>query len=308
MFSYSMEISPSTPFSFELSAEIFSDGDRQIRIYQERVFKQVIRVKEKLVLVCISSQGTVKEPLLEIKLESETKLTKQDREKAKLIVTRLFNLDFDPFPFYEAVGKDETIKKITQRLCGLRSPSTQTVHEAVIDSIVEQQISLKAATSIEKRIIKRFGETMKVEGEMFYAYPTSKALSLASMDDLQGCGLSQRKAEYIKEISELETSGKLDLEKLEELNDTRKIIEKLDSIRGIGLWTAELTIIRSMRKWDALPADDIGLRRVISHYYCGGKRITAEQARKIAEAWGKWRGLAAFYLIVAEMLNIETSA
>jgi DNA-3-methyladenine glycosylase II len=60
-----------------------------------------------------------------------------------------------------------------------------------------------------------------------------------------------------------------------------------------------------MQKLEALPADDLGLRRVISRYYCGGKVITSAQARHIAENWGRWKGLAAYYLVVAEMKNIE---
>jgi len=66
-----------------------------------------------------------------------------------------------------------------------------------------------------------------------------------------------------------------------------------------------LTMLRGMQRLEALPADDLGLRRTISHYYCGEKPITSTEARKIAESWGEWKGLAAYYLIVAEMLGIE---
>jgi DNA-3-methyladenine glycosylase II len=55
---------------------------------------------------------------------------------------------------------------------------------------------------------------------------------------------------------------------------------------------------------DALPADDFGIRRVISKYYCGGSSIKSAEARKIAEAWGRWKGLAAFYLIIAEVKGV----
>jgi DNA-3-methyladenine glycosylase II len=305
VFSGAIEVSPSGPFSFDLSAKIFSNGDRQIRIYDEGVFRQVIHLNGKLVLICISDEGTVDSAKLNVKLKSEMKLAESEKEKAREIVTRLFNLDFDPSQLYGAIGGDLTMKNITQKLCGLRSPTTQTVFEALIDSIIEQQISLKIAISIERRMIKKFGQSIEVDGEVYFAYPTPQALSLVPVDDLRGCGLTQRKAEYIKEISELEAAGKIDLERLNLLDDTSKIIAQLDSIRGVGVWTAELTAIRSMRRWDAMPADDVGLRRVISHYYCDGKKITTEQARRIAEAWGKWRGLAAFYLVVAELVNLE---
>ena len=90
--------------------------------------------------------------------------------------------------------------------------------------------------------------------------------------------------------------GKLDLENLKTKQNPDEIISELDAIRGIGIWTAELTMLRGMQKLDAFPADDLGLRRIISNYYCRGKSIKSEEAREIANAWGRWKGLAAFYL------------
>ena len=99
--------------------------------------------------------------------------------------------------------------------------------------------------------------------------------------------------------------GKLNLETLKNRESSELIIGELDQIRGIGVWTAELTILRGMQRLDALPADDLGLRRVISRYYRDGKMISSAEARQIAESWGKWKGLAAYYLVVADMKNIE---
>jgi DNA-3-methyladenine glycosylase II len=63
-------------------------------------------------------------------------------------------------------------------------------------------------------------------------------------------------------------------------------------------------MLRGMQKLDALPADDFGIRRVISRYYCNGKKIKTAEAREIAKRWGKWKGLAAYYLIIAEAMDI----
>lgn len=82
------------------------------------------------------------------------------------------------------------------------------------------------------------------------------------------------------------------------------MIEELKQIRGVGVWTAELAMVRGMQKLDAIPADDLGLRRCISHYYCDNRKTTGDQARKIAEAWKGWRGLASFYLITAERIGV----
>ena len=305
MFTSELTLKPISPFSFDLSAQIFGNGDQQIRFYENGKFSQIIRIGHKLSLATLESTGTVEQPSLRAKLEACQKISDADKNEAKKILTRLFNLDLDLSKFYVQIKKDKTLRQITQALRGLRSPTTQTVYESLIDSIIEQQISLKVATSMERRIIKKYGEALTLDGATYYAYPTPSTMAKATIEDLRNYGLSQRKGEYVKEISTLVSERKLDLEKFRTYENAKDIVEELDAVRGIGVWTAELTVIRSMQKWDAMPADDVGLRRIISRYYCEGKKITSEEAKKIAEPWGKWRGLAAYYFVVAELVGLE---
>lgn len=305
MFSEEVTLIPFSPFNFDLSAKIFSKGDRQIRLYENGNFRQVIRINDRLVLVTLESKGTVENPRINAGLKSISQIDSTDKEEIEIAICRLFNLDLNLTDFYTVAKKDEILKQIIKKLYGLRSPTTQTVYEALVDSIIEQQISLVVATSLERKMIKKFGEHLVVDGETFYAYPTPKSLEQGSIEEFRECGLSIRKAEYIKEISALITGRRLDLDKYRTYKNAQDIIRELDDLRGIGVWTAELTAIRSLQKWDVMPADDVGLRRIISHYYCEGKKITSEQARNIAEPWGKWRGLAAFYFVIADLLKID---
>jgi DNA-3-methyladenine glycosylase II len=291
------------PFSFDLSAAIFADGDRQIRSYEER-FWQVIRVNGKLVLATVKAAGTVDKPKVSAELKSDSPITAEDKKQAGAAVTSLFGLDLDLNPFYETVKRDEIMSEVTRKLWGLKSPTTPTVFEALVDSIVEQQISLKVANSIESRIIKKFGAALGLEGDVYYVYPTPQRLAAASIEELRECGLSFRKGEYIKGASTLIAEGKLDLENFKSYERSEQIIKELDEIRGIGVWTAELTMLRGMKRLDALPADDLGLRRVIALYYRNGKPIKSAEARRIAKNWGNWKGLAAYYLVVADMKDI----
>jgi DNA-3-methyladenine glycosylase II len=293
------------PFRFDLSSEIFANGNRQIRNYDNGRFWQVIRVNGTLILAIIEAAGTFEKPKVSVELRSNSAIGEEDRKKAEETVNSLFSLDYDLAPFYEGVSNDNIMAYLTRQLWGLKSPTTQTVFEALVDSIVEQQISLKVANSIEHKITKKFGGTLDLEGNTYYAYPTPQNLASASIEEIRQCGLSLRKAEYIKGISALITQGKLDLEKLRNYESAEQIIRELDEIRGIGVWTAELTMLRGMQRLEALPADDLGLRRVISHYYCSGKMITGAEARQIAKVWGNWKGLAAYYLVVANMKGIE---
>jgi DNA-3-methyladenine glycosylase II len=282
---------------------IFSDGDGSIRKYQDGKFWQVIRVDDCLILVTVKALGTVDDPKISVELRSDHKISEADKENVKQTVSAMLNVDLDLKPFYEHAKKDRILTDIIHRLRGLKIPTTPTVFEALIDSITEQQISLNVAHALERRLVKTFGKSLRLDGEVYYAYPTPCELASARLEQLRRCGLSQKKAEYISEVSRMIVDGKLNLEGFKRYYDVQKIISELDKIRGIGVWTAELTIARGMCKLDVVPADDLGLRRIISHHYRGGKKISGTEARKVAEKWGKWKGLAAFYLIMADAME-----
>jgi DNA-3-methyladenine glycosylase II len=300
-----LKIKPIPPFDFNLSATIFAGGDPQIRTYDNDKYWQVLRVNDTLVLITLSSVGTIDDPALEIELKSIAELSTNDQNRVEEIVSSLFNLPLDLTAFYDAVKNDRIMQTVTQRLRGLKSPTTPTVFEALVDSIIEQQISLTVAHVLERNVIKTFGDQLMVDDATYYAYPTPQNIANGTVEQLRNCGLSMRKAEYIHDISKSITEGERDLEHFKTYEDAEEIIKEMVKIRGIGVWTAELTMLRGMSKLEAIPADDLGLRRHIAHYYCNDRKITGAEAREIAEKWGTWKGLAAYYLILASRLGLE---
>lgn len=258
-----------------------------------------------MVLARVASRGAVNEPKLQVELKSNQPVTAQTKQKANEAITYIFNLNLDLKAIYQQAQSDPVMAKITQRLCGFKYPTTATAFESLVDSIVEQQISIKIARTIEERLAQRFGDKLEIDGACYYAFPTPQSLVAASISDIRACGVSQRKAEYIYGAAKAVTDGKLDLEAMKTNPDADAIIAELDALKGIGVWTAELTIYRGMQRLDVLPADDFGIRRVLSKYYCGGKPIKAAEAREVARPWSGWQGLAAFYLLAAEANGIE---
>lgn len=298
-----LKIKPLPPFDLDLSAGLFLNGDWRISRYEAGAYWQVIRLNGRLALVTVRSLGTVDEPMLSVDLQPDGGLSKADGMAADILVRKIFNLNLDLQPFYEAVKGDRVMLHLVKSLWGLRSPSTTSVFEALIDSIVEQQISLQAAWSVQRRLTETFGDALVLDGKTYYAFPSSERFAEASLQELRSCGLSQRKAEYVRDVSQLVVDG-LDLEGMRIYKDD-KIIEELTKIRGIGVWTAELTMVRGMQKFDSIPADDLGIRKAIAHYYYDDRKISGLEARRTAEQWRGWRGLAAFYLIMAERLGID---
>jgi DNA-3-methyladenine glycosylase II len=296
-------LSPVPPFDFPLSASIFFGGDPQIRSYADGAFRQVIRVRGDLLLATVTSSGTVDEPGVRLRIDPGGIPGEVIREAGRIIST-IFNLDLDLSLFVRAVRSDPVMSALARRLRGLKPPRTPTVFEALVDSIAEQQISLTAARSIEMRVIQTFGDTLGLEGRVYHAFPSPESLADATLGELRACGLSGKKAEYIQGIARQVRGGSLDLENHGPEEETQAIIRELTSIRGVGPWTAELAVLRGLSRLDAIPADDLGIRRSISLYYWRGSRIDTAEARQIAGAWGSWKGLAAYYLIVAERVGI----
>ena len=295
---------PQPPYNFHLSAMIFSGGDPQIRTYENGIFRQVLDIEGTAVLAEVFSRGSTDAPELCITINPDNTLSGTGRNKASNLISSMFNINEDLSPFYQAMEKDRTMASLIRRLRGVKSPSTPTVYEALVDSIIEQQISLKAARSIENRLIRAFGTRLMLKDKVYYGYPTPSTLAETADPGFRSCGLTRRKGEYIRGISQQIVGASLDLENFRTYPDTEMIIRELTRIRGIGQWTAELTVLRGLHRTDAFPADDIGVRRFIAQFYMNHKDISPAQARSFTERWGPWKGYAAYYLEIADMLGI----
>ena len=206
-------LTPKPPFDFQLTAGFFSNDDDQIRKYENGRYWQTIRVNDKLILTTITSQGTIEKPRLTVELQSDKKITSSDKTKAIGIIKLIFNLDLDLNQFYKAMKKDKIMSELAQKLRGLKGPNNTTIFEGLVCSIIEQQISLIVAFNVQKKVTKTFGDTLKLGNEIYYSFPTAETLANAKIETLRGCGLSERKAEYIRDIARAIKDKELDLEK-----------------------------------------------------------------------------------------------
>lgn len=150
-------------------------------------------------------------------------------------------------------------------------------------SVVGRQISVKAADAVWGRFVERVG---------CVAPATVAALGTAG---LAGCGLSQRKIEYLSDLAAHFVDGRLDPAGWHRLDDEALIVE-LCRVRGIGRWTAEMFLIFNLMRPDVFPVDDIGLQRAVGLHYLAGARPTRRELLEVGERWRPWRSVATWYL------------
>jgi len=153
-------------------------------------------------------------------------------------------------------------------------------------SIVSQQLSAKAAKTIKGRVLKLTGSKSSLK---------AKNILNVDVQQLREAGLSSAKASYILSLAENITSGKLDLDNLEN-KDENDICEILISQKGIGNWTAEMFMIFALGKTDVLSTGDAGLIRAAQLVYELKEKPKPEEFTKIAEKWRPYRSIASWYL------------
>lgn len=159
------------------------------------------------------------------------------------------------------------------------------IFDALVDAIISQQISVKAADAIMARV-----RAALPEGRV-----TPENLLPFDFDRLRTLGLSTPKATYIRNLVEHIDSGQLQLERLQDLED-EEVISQLTAVKGIGQWTAQMCLIFTMGRPDVLPVDDLGFLEGIRAAYQLPARPSKKEAQERGELWRPYRTFATWYM------------
>ena len=150
-------------------------------------------------------------------------------------------------------------------------------------SIVGQQISVAAAQAVWDRVLAAIPEF------------SPERVARTRIDRLRGCGLSQRKAEYILDLAAHFRQGGVRNEDWRILEDDA-VVTALTEIRGVGRWTAEMFLIFNLMRPDVLPLDDLGLQKAVSLHYFSGDPVTRSELREVGENWAPWRSVGTWFM------------
>ena len=164
--------------------------------------------------------------------------------------------------------------------------ATREPFEALVEAIVSQQLSIKAADTIFQRFVAL------TPGRKF---PTPREIIKMSVAKMRKCGLSRMKVSFIEDLARKTLDGSLNFKKMDQWSD-EEVIEHLTAVKGIGRWTAEMFLIFSLQRDDVFSYGDLGLRNALQRTYKMKKPPTPAQAEKITAKWKPYRSLGSRYL------------
>jgi DNA-3-methyladenine glycosylase II len=179
---------------------------------------------------------------------------------------------------------DPVLAAIIEKIGPCKMQFGEPTFHSLAEAILYQQLNGKAAVTIFNRFTALAGDPLTPEG----------ILKLTDTQ-MRGVGLSKQKNSYLRDLSEKTKAGLLEFERLPRLSE-QEVIEHLTQVKGIGVWTAHMFLIFTLRRPDILPTGDYGVQAAIKRHY--GKRKWPKPAvmEKIARPWAPYRSIACWYL------------
>jgi DNA-3-methyladenine glycosylase II len=161
-------------------------------------------------------------------------------------------------------------------------------YQALVESIISQQLSVKAASTILKRFLDLF------PGDEF---PTPGQILEKDVEELRSVGLSRQKATYIQDLAVKVLEETVRFNHLDALSN-EAVITELTKIKGVGVWTVHMFLIFCMGRLDVLPTGDLGIKNGMYSLYRLKGKPTPEEMEEIAKKneWHPYESVASWYV------------
>ena len=182
---------------------------------------------------------------------------------------------------------DPTMNKIINSVGAYSIKIRHNPFLALVEAIIYQQLTGKAAQSIYKKFISYYNNNE------YYVQP--QYIILTADNIMKSFGLSNKKIEYIKLLSTDIIKGNINLNSFEEKED-EEIINELTKLKGIGRWTAEMFLIFCLERKDVFPLKDLGIKKAIQRWYFNPEYPDEQSIIDLSNIWKPYRSIASWYL------------
>jgi DNA-3-methyladenine glycosylase II len=179
---------------------------------------------------------------------------------------------------------DPVMAAIIERVGPYRLSYNEPTFHTLAESILYQQLNGRAAATISGRFTAAAGDPL-----------TPKGIFKLTDAEMRAVGLSRQKTAYLRDLSEKTNAGLLEFERMPKMSE-EEVIAHLTQVKGVGVWTAHMFLMFSLRRPDILPVGDYGIQAAIKKFYKKRKWPKAAVMEKIAKPWSPYRSIACWYL------------
>jgi DNA-3-methyladenine glycosylase II len=279
------------PLDFAASLEIFRrSGDDLLDRWDGRWLLRTVTENGKVHPYACQVSGNIDQPVLRVLVEDSA---------ARPTVQRAIMTTFLPLvlEFEHLCAADPLIARLARQHRGFRPIVQADLMTALVRCISAQQVNLKWAATVRARLAEQFGRRHRVGNHFVYSFDPDRLAAL-EISDIRALQFTTRKAEYVINAARAIAGGELNPADLSQLPDD-EVIAKVTAVRGLGLWTAEWVLARTLGR-PRVSAGDLGVRKAVGVAYLGGRMATPDEIRKATAHWGRAAGLAQGLLLHAQ--------
>ncbi|MFW9978077.1 MAG: DNA-3-methyladenine glycosylase family protein [Candidatus Thorarchaeota archaeon] len=213
---------------------------------------------------------------------------------------RILNLDMNMNPALSKIKKLESFPFLFNKIKGLRPYLADTLFEALTKTVIQQQISYRAANVITQRLILETSNLINSKEHVF-GFPSPEEILTLGVDGLRAIGFGY-KTEYVDSICRMVVNDNLQLDALNDMEyvEWSKI---LTSVRGIGQWTADVVAIAGIGDYSIYPFGDLGIQNLLGKMFAHGRRLRASEVKDYSDSWGPEGPLVLYLLMCSDVLG-----
>lgn len=290
-----------SPFDLDVTVDswIYPDIQPTPEVKKPGDFARCFPIAGQQIPVRVLQLEKGKYPILEVHWP-----TKWNRMKATILsfVEWLLGWDIDTKHVLTVIRQDKVISHLAEPLEGLRPFSQPSLFEALVKAILQQQVSYRSANQVTRQFVLSYGPRCYLGDLELYGFPTPTGVAHLTEADLRACKTGF-KAPYLYGLFQRLHRCQVDLDNLVQ-KETNLLVQELDALPGVGVWTAELTVLTGLRRLGIFPADDLGVRQLISKLYLSGKPAKRKDVEWVAQRWGNQAPLVLYFLMGAQVLGL----
>lgn len=285
-----IEIVPPTPFSFPLTLDYLKRSPHELlHSCDDKSVTKAFIVDGSIISIQIFEENG------KLKINPSRNLNQSEELAVTNFVQEWFDLKTDLSPFYKMAKKDDLLKDLTKRFHGYRIVSIPDLFESLVWAVIGQQINVAFAYMVKQRYVKSFGEKIRWNDRELYLFPSPEVTRQIPDEELLVMQFSRQKAKYVKLIAEAFASGELSQEKIAPLT-LEEAKKELTKIKGIGNWTANYAMMKTFRRPDAFPLEDVALHNAIRILKGMKKKPSLQTVKRIFNNYKGWEAYATWYL------------
>ncbi len=295
-------ISTEPPYAFEtLLAFLGRFRHPALNIVHQGAYWRVIDQKDALALLRTTLSGTVDTPVLSVDLAAQD--GGLHHQKLLSDLRHVLSTGADRAAFFTMVRSDDRLWSVVEPVYGLPDLRSTSVFEALMQTIIEQQIAWVSAQRAQRWLVEWAGRGITYNGKVFYAFPSPEQIAKARLDDLKPLKITHRRIALMINIAASVATGKLDLEVIKNLSPGTAY-ETLLKIKGVGHWTAAVTLSRALGYDKHIPYNDVALQAAVNHYFFNQEgRATPQVVIDTFVPYGDFAGKAAAYTLSRWVLD-----